>query len=1785
MKKFIVYLMVIVLTVSLGFAVYYLVDNNEVISISTASIYTDVDKEFSIDVKCDNRKSYTTISVSSSDNSIVSVHESSKQDTYTFKAESGGVARIVFTTSNSNFRNLYCDVIVGDGTAESPYYVGTAAQLAAIGAGEYDATAKHYKGGDNYPTYYSDCCYKLINNIDVQEYNRHLWTPLNKFSGILDGSGYTISNVNLNEKDYKDYVVNDLKETYDESTFSGGVGLFREIAPEAKVYNIKLEKFEASGEYDYFGTIAGKNYGSVMRIEVKDAFLDVRADTTAAKSYIGGIVGLNASSEDDKHVRHFARVDRCSINMIAGVNYDTADGSADYSKGMTGIIGGLVGYNYGGTVINSYSTGLVNFASAGATFGGIVGKSEFITYTTNTPADLGFSYSSLYGGANIKDCYTSLSTHMQSGDTNLYAGIVAEVIDHKASATNNKVVNQMMGLYYDIEKINTDQTGTTKEIKVGILKYTIDGSEKVLNDTKYVVMGKDSSAMKVQNTYVTASKQTIVYDEEGDFGKVENVDIPWLFGSVWNLDSQVNNGYPTLNYNLLDLGEDFDATVYATYDVHNAYSINSNGDFDIAFMGYAKEDVINLDKGDKTTLQVNPKNLEITWSSSNTAVATVSNTGEVTAVDYGAATITATTQHGKTATISVAVTKVNYVITAPKDIVVAYNGSDNLNAKVSPTKDGYTLWYTIDDIGIATIDDSGKISGRGVGDTTAHIYYGIKDTVGSNHEIYASAACNVKVTCDEYTITLSQTSLTLEKDSRHNLTATVSPNDTVTWSTLNTSVIALVPNGNTVQLHAVGVGTTIVTAVKGNTTAACTITVYETPDVTYSISVTPESITLIEGENYGLSYVITASDGSDTSGLHVSWSTSDASIAMATSNGLVTAGTQGTATITATLVNDTTITDTCTVNVVKATAPTPTVTTVTINLNKNAMLLYVGDQVTTDTITATATSSSGAVNVDFSFTSTNTNIATVNASGLVTPVAPGIAAIVVTVTTSGYTGSTTCYVQVEEKTTPVTPPGGGVTPPVQTGISLSKSSVSLFVNASTNVSVILTNATSYNVSVGDSSLITASKSGNTVTIKALTYTGSTTVTVTNEHGDTATCNVVVNTFSISLSKSSASVVVGASVTITATTNPSGYTVSWANQNTSIVTVSTNGNSITITGQSAGTATITATANGVTTKCTITVSAVTYSVSLSSSMSINHKESKKLTATITASNGAAVDKSKVTWSVSNTNVTINSYSGVTEVTVYGANVGSAVVTVKIGSYSKSCTVQVNSLWSKDIYTLDQLKQVSTKLDETYYLCADINVGSWTPIGTSSAPFTGKFIGKTNPSTNAPYILSNITVSGKTYAGLFGYTKGASIYNIKISGSSISGDYAGAVVGYMNGGSTYDIKVDGTSVTGSKYAGGVAGYSASGSIYSSAVTGSKEIKLSTTIAGSAVGGIVGYSTGTVGSSSSSSRVVSVSGSVVVNGSSSGQAINIGGIVGNNTGTIGYARFSASSVKVSGSAKGYVGGIAGNNTGSISNSYVKTTVSGNMSDSSSFTGGIVGRDAGSAKLTISKCGVTGSSISGYYAGGIVGSLSSSQSITMNWNSSNYKSGYNKSAHLTSSSYTVNVRETGVESSVTVTGVYAGGLAGIITNGVISDSYTQANLKGYNGSSVKAGFAPVIQSSGMYNLGGTGTAGIVIRCYTACKINSSNGEEHYVTASIVHKYATNNSMRSAGYVIDYVFDKDITSATAPGFSGWVVNYAAKSSSEMKTASTYTSVGFTSTYWNMPSGTYNTLKNLSYPF
>lgn len=98
---------------------------------------------------------------------------------------------------------------------------------------------------------------------------------------------------------------------------------------------------------------------------------------------------------------------------------------------------------------------------------------------------------------------------------------------------------------------------------------------------------------------------------------------------------------------------------------------------------------------------------------------------------------------------------------------------------------------------------------------------------------------------------------------------------------------------------------------------------------------------------------------------------------------------------------------------------------------------------------------------------------------------------------------------------------------------------------------------------------------------------------------------------------------------------------------------------------------------------------------------------------------------------------------------------------------------------------------------YKLTDDIELSSdWTPIGTSSSPFSGVLDGD-------GFTISNLKLSGKSQ-GLFGYVSGAEIKNLKISGvnydfttaPSDSEYFAGAIAGYATDGSViYNCEVDG------------------------------------------------------------------------------------------------------------------------------------------------------------------------------------------------------------------------------------------------------------------------------------------------------------------------------------------------------------------------------------------------------
>jgi uncharacterized protein YjdB len=144
-------------------------------------------------------------------------------------------------------------------------------------------------------------------------------------------------------------------------------------------------------------------------------------------------------------------------------------------------------------------------------------------------------------------------------------------------------------------------------------------------------------------------------------------------------------------------------------------------------------------------------------------------------------------------------------------------------------------------------------------------------------------------------VSLNPTSLALEPNGTAQLTATVYPadaaNQAVSWSSSNTSV-ATVSNG-LVTARSAGTADITVTTADGNKTATCNVTV--TIPVT-SVSLNQTSLAL---EPNGTAQLTATVNPANATNQAVSWSSSNTSVATV-SNGLVTARSAGTATITVT---------------------------------------------------------------------------------------------------------------------------------------------------------------------------------------------------------------------------------------------------------------------------------------------------------------------------------------------------------------------------------------------------------------------------------------------------------------------------------------------------------------------------------------------------------------------------------------------------------------------------------------------------------------------------------------------------------------------------------------------------------------------------------------------------------------------------------------------------------------------------------------------------------------------
>lgn len=280
-------------------------------------------------------------------------------------------------------------------------------------------------------------------------------------------------------------------------------------------------------------------------------------------------------------------------------------------------------------------------------------------------------------------------------------------------------------------------------------------------------------------------------------------------------------------------------------------------------------------------------------------------------------------------------------------------------------------------------------------------------------------------------VSLDNTLLTLTSGESSTLkaTVTVTPETEgvsrdVTWKSSDESVATVDNDGVVVAKTVTGTKTATVTATSvadPSQSASCEVTVNPSDsgdsgsgdsgtgdsaaEIT-SITLDQTSISLTEGSSQTLTATVSVTPGTVSSS--VTWTSSDSNVATV-DNGLVSAKSAGTATITATatLTNGASKSATCTVKVTAASSDSTTVAVKDVVLNQSTMSLEKGK---TKALLATVLPSN-ATNQNVNWSSSNTSVALVDQSGRVSAVGVGEAKI--TATSAADSGiSDTCTVTV-----------------------------------------------------------------------------------------------------------------------------------------------------------------------------------------------------------------------------------------------------------------------------------------------------------------------------------------------------------------------------------------------------------------------------------------------------------------------------------------------------------------------------------------------------------------------------------------------------------------------------------------------------------------------------------------------------------------------------------------------------------------------------------------------------
>ena len=807
------------------------------------------------------------------------------------------------------------------GTEQNPYEISTATQLKAI--------------NNNL-----SACYKLTANIDL---NGEDFTPLGNaesgtFSGIFDGNGFTISNLNV---------------------FSGKfAGLFG--CNEGTIKNVKLSGIYVYGTR-YIGGVVGQNttLGSVFNCSVSSG--DIEADDGINEIYAGGIIGYNegfvegtfsnnanlkinnesslavaggiigknnsvysVNITDSTNTGNVSASSSSSSSYSGGfvgnndngaitISNSTNTGNVSDSNSSSGYSGGFVGYNSGIlTITDCTNTGNVSSLGGGTYSGGFIGYNFNPNYGTITITDctntgnvssvfdsggfIGYNYNR--GTTTITDCTNAgnvLSSFSGGG-----GGFVGNNSVSTLTITDCTNAGNVSGCAYSggfvgendgtLTITDCTNTGNVSFSDSGLYSggfvganygngtLTISNSSNTGNvsaSSSYsggFVGSNNGDLMKTDNCYCLTGS----VGENGNYNgymltpeqmRNQNSFNDFDFENVWTMNSFINEGYPYLK------------------------NTENNLQLNICSKVVKKGDTLQL-KAYRNGIEVKNITWSVTYGSPNTSI---TKYGLVRTLNIGLATITAVDSNGNKANCNINVVegigKISFGIT---EVNLKKGETVRYNPIISPTPNNYiklTNW-TSSNSSVATVDSTGNVTANSVGKTTI--------SVSSESGFTTSYTLNV-ISPATY-MYFEEPNVTLVKGQSKKLNLIVKPDDCTDTITYNSSDSDLsVDSNGVITASERYTGTYTITAESSSgATATCQVKVINPPVIATGLELNYTEKTMLVGEVLILKGTFTPVDATDKT---LTWKSSNENVATVSQNGSVTAKSGGKVTITATTSN------------------------------------------------------------------------------------------------------------------------------------------------------------------------------------------------------------------------------------------------------------------------------------------------------------------------------------------------------------------------------------------------------------------------------------------------------------------------------------------------------------------------------------------------------------------------------------------------------------------------------------------------------------------------------------------------------------------------------------------------------------------------------------------------------------------------------------------------------------------------------------------------------------------